>query len=90
MNARKASDVKPVNILDARNNLSKLVAAAENGDDVVIAKRGRPVVRLVPVEQNRLTGAALAEHLVRNPPPSVRTTAEIDAGIRDARESWSS
>jgi prevent-host-death family protein len=82
--------VEPVNILDARNSLSKLVAAAENGDDVVIAKRGRPVVRLVPVEQPRFTGGALAERLVRNPPPSSRSAAEIDDDIRDARESWGS
>jgi prevent-host-death family protein len=80
--------MEPVNILDARNSLSKLVAAAESGDEVVIAKRGRPVVRLVPVEQNRLTGAVLAQQLVRNPPPSMRTSTEIDDDIRDARESW--
>lgn len=82
--------MKPVNILDARNSLSKLVTAAERGDDVVIAKRGRPVVRLVPVEQPRHTAAALAERLVRNPPPSVRSAAEIDADVRDAREGWDS
>lgn len=70
--------MQPVTMLDSRNNLSKRVAAAENGDDVVIAKRGRPVVRLVPVEQNRLTGAVFAEQLVRNPPPNVRTATEID------------
>ena len=80
--------MEPVNILDARNSLSKLVAAAESGDEVVIAKRGRPVVRLVPVEQNRLTGAVLAQQLLRNPPPSMRTSTEIDDDIRDARESW--
>ncbi|UTT62597.1 type II toxin-antitoxin system Phd/YefM family antitoxin [Microcella humidisoli] len=82
--------MEPVNILDARNSLSKLVAAAENGDDVVIAKRGRPVVRLVPVEPPRTTAGALAERLVRNPPPHSRSAAEIDADIRDARESWGS
>lgn len=79
-----------VNMLHARNQLSKLVAAAERGDDVVIAKRGKPVVRLVPVEQQHFTGGALAERLVRNPPPSSRSAAEIDADIRDARESWGS
>lgn len=82
--------MEPVNILDARNSLSKLVAAAENGDDVVIAKRGRPVVRLVPVDSSRLTAGRLAERLVRTPPPTARTTAEIEADIRDARESWGS
>lgn len=82
--------MEPVNILDARNSLSKLVAAAEKGDDVVIAKRGRPVVRLVPVEQPRFTAGALAERLVRTPPPHARSADEIDADIRDARESWGS
>jgi prevent-host-death family protein len=80
--------MEPINILDARNQLSKLVTAAERGDDVVIAKRGRPVVRLVPVDAARYTGAALAERLVRNPPPSTRTPEEIDDDLRDARESW--
>jgi len=82
--------VEPINILDARNNLSRLVAAVENGDDVVIAKRGKPVARLVPVEQSRFTGGALAEHLVRHPPVRVRSAAEIDADVRDFRESWGS
>lgn len=82
--------MEPINILDARNQLSKLVTAAERGDDVVIAKRGRPVVRLVPVEQPRHTAAALAERLVRNPPPTARSAAEIDADVRDAREGWDS
>lgn len=80
--------MEPVNLLNARNQLSKLVTAAERGDDVVIAKRGRPVVRLVPVDAPRHTGAALAERLVRNPPPSVRTPAEVDDDLRDVRESW--
>jgi prevent-host-death family protein len=37
-----------VNMLDAKNQLSKLVKAAERGANVVIARDGRPVVRLVP------------------------------------------
>ncbi|MDR3067920.1 MAG: type II toxin-antitoxin system prevent-host-death family antitoxin [Cellulomonas sp.] len=38
-----------VNVQDAKANLSRLLAAAERGDDVVIARKGVPVVRLVPV-----------------------------------------
>ncbi len=34
---------------DAKNQLSKLVALAEAGEEVVIAKNGRPAVRLEPV-----------------------------------------
>ncbi|MCA0239918.1 MAG: type II toxin-antitoxin system prevent-host-death family antitoxin [Proteobacteria bacterium] len=42
-----------VNILEAKNQLSKLVAAASRGEEVVIAKRGKPVVRLVKAEAPR-------------------------------------
>ena len=38
-----------MNVRAARSQLSKLIAAAEAGEDVVIARRGRPAVRLVPV-----------------------------------------
>lgn len=38
-----------LNILEAKNRLSELVRAARAGKDVVIAKNGRPMVRLVPV-----------------------------------------
>ncbi len=37
------------NMLDAKNRLSKLVQAALAGEDVVIANKGVPVVRLVKV-----------------------------------------
>ncbi len=39
-----------VNILEAKTQLSKLVDAALRGEDVVIANRGKAVVRLVKVE----------------------------------------
>ena len=34
---------------EAKSNLSQLVARAEAGEDVVIARNGTPVARLVPV-----------------------------------------
>jgi prevent-host-death family protein len=37
------------NIHEAKTNLSALVAKAEKGEEVVIARAGMPVVRLVPV-----------------------------------------
>ena len=39
-----------VNMLEAKSQLSKLVKAAIDGEDVVIASNGEPMVRLVPVE----------------------------------------
>lgn len=38
-----------VNMLEAKSQLSKLVQAALAGDDVVIANKGVPVVRLVKI-----------------------------------------
>ena len=50
------------NMLEAKNQLSKLVQAALAGEDVVIANKGVPVVRLVRVghqESARKPGAWL-------------------------------
>ena len=41
---------KTVNVHDAKTQLSKLLADVERGDDVVIARRGKPVARLVRYE----------------------------------------
>lgn len=40
-----------MNLAEAKAKLSELVAAAAAGDDVVIARSGRPMVRLVPVAE---------------------------------------
>jgi len=37
-----------VNMLEARNQLSRLVKAALSGEEVIIASHGKPQVRLVP------------------------------------------
>ncbi len=38
-----------VNIHEAKTHLSKLLARVAGGEEVIIAKAGRPVARLVPV-----------------------------------------
>ncbi|MEZ5935892.1 MAG: type II toxin-antitoxin system Phd/YefM family antitoxin [Alphaproteobacteria bacterium] len=37
-----------VNIHDAKTQFSKLIARVQRGEEVVIAKAGKPVARLVP------------------------------------------
>ena len=39
-----------VNLHDAKTNLSRYVELALDGDDVVIARAGKPLVKLVPVD----------------------------------------
>ena len=56
-----------VNVHDAKSQLSKLIAAAEAGDQVVIARKGKPAVRLVPVKPGGFQFDSLA-HLVKSVP----------------------
>ena len=39
-----------VNLHDAKTHLSRYVEQALDGDDVVIARAGKPLVKLVPVD----------------------------------------
>lgn len=41
---------QPINLYDAKTNLSQLVDRAAAGEEIVIAKSGRPMARLVPLE----------------------------------------
>lgn len=85
------------NILEAKNRLSQLIKAAQAGEDVVIANRGEPVVRLVPVNRKRarVGGERGSPEVIlawlKNrhlPAYARRTPEEIEADIEEARNSW--
>lgn len=42
-----------VNVYEAKTHLSRLLARAEAGEEIVIARDGEPVARLVPVHPPR-------------------------------------
>ena len=42
-----------VNVYEAKTQLSALLGKAEEGEDVVIARNGRPVARLVAISRER-------------------------------------
>jgi prevent-host-death family protein len=42
---------KQVNIYEAKSQLSRLVDEVEAGAEIVIARNGRPVARLVPLQR---------------------------------------
>ncbi|MDP9383800.1 MAG: type II toxin-antitoxin system Phd/YefM family antitoxin [Actinomycetota bacterium] len=50
----------PINIHEAKTHFSRLVERAESGEEIVIARSGRPVARLVPLarQQTRSPGGA--------------------------------
>lgn len=41
-----------VNIHEAKTHLSRLLQRVEQGEEIVLARSGRPVARLVPLERN--------------------------------------
>jgi len=43
--------VRQINIHEAKTHLSRLVEEAAGGDDIIIAKAGKPVARLVALDQ---------------------------------------
>ena len=45
-----------VNMHQAKSDLSKLVVQALAGEEVIITRSGKPVVRLMPVRQERVPG----------------------------------
>jgi prevent-host-death family protein len=45
--------MKSVNIHEAKTHLSRLIERVEAGEEIIIAKAGRPAARLVPIERAR-------------------------------------
>lgn len=52
-----------MNVQNAKTHLSRLLARVEAGEEVVIARDGRPIARLVPITQHpaRTPGSARGE-----------------------------
>ena len=57
--------MKIVNIHEAKTQLSKLVARAELGERIVIARAGKPVAQLGPPARRKRRASALEDPLLR-------------------------
>ena len=55
--------MQQVTVHAAKTNLSRLIDAAMAGEDIVIAKGSRPVVRLVAIPQGRFKVGVLRDQL---------------------------
>ena len=56
-----------VNLQVAESQLSQLLVAAENGEDVIIARDGHPAVRLVPITGSGFQFNALRDQVTKVP-----------------------
>ena len=65
-----------VNIHEAKTHLSRLLAKVSRGDEVIIARGGRPIARLVPIQK-----AKRMEHLLGIDKGRVWIAADFDAPL---------
>lgn len=56
---------KPINLYDAKTQLSRLVDRAADGEEIIIAKSGKPQARLVPLAKKSRRVAGLWKGKVR-------------------------
>ena len=69
--------MRKVNIYEAKTHLSQLVEAAAAGEEIVIARAGKPLARLVPLRDGKAprTPGCLAGRF--------RVAADFDAPLPD-------
>jgi prevent-host-death family protein len=78
----------PVNMLDAKTTLSKLVEAVESGAEaeIIIARNGKPAARLVPIEAPRpkiRLGLANGKYFIGEPDPELDAEVARMFGVKD-------
>jgi prevent-host-death family protein len=44
--------MKTINIHAAKTHFSSLLAEVESGEEIIIAKAGKPIARLIPLQKN--------------------------------------
>jgi prevent-host-death family protein len=71
--------IMQVNMLEAKNALSRLVAAAERGEDVILARDGKPVAKIVRYQAPKVKPPGAWKGKVKVSPDwdSPETNAEI-------------
>ena len=45
--------MKTINVHEAKTHLSRLLESVEEGDEVIIARAGKPIAKLVPLKPER-------------------------------------
>jgi prevent-host-death family protein len=71
-----------MNIAEAKAKLSELIAAAERGEEVVIARGGKPIVRLVSVQSKGPTfRIGIAEGEVTHIPDFIETMTDKEIAL---------
>lgn len=70
----------------AKTNLSKLIDAALSGEEVIIAKGSKPVVRIVPIEHTSFKIGLLKGKVTGDGPDFFEPMSEEDLALWEGSE----
>ena len=73
------------NIHEAKTHLSSLLEKVGQGEEVIIAKAGKPIARIVPMESQRLRQPGMYQHLFPEGKVSDRFFDPLES---DELEAW--
>ena len=77
--------MEAINLADAKARLSELADRVESGETVEVTRRGRPVMRLVPVEkEKKAIDFAMLKALTDSLPPQTQNAGEFVRWMRDS------
>ena len=68
------------NIHEAKTNLSKLIQKVVNGEEVIIAKGNKPVVKIILIDELR------PERKLGTAKGKIKISKDFDAAIEDFKE----
>lgn len=68
--------MRTINIHEAKTHLSSLAEAVAAGEEIIIAKAGRPVMKLVPIEKKKKRKIGFLAG-------QIRTSPDFDAALPD-------
>ena len=71
------------NMYEAKTRLSQLVQQALDGEEVVLAKAGKPLVKLVPTDQNREIKFGLMKGKIRIADDFNESSVELEEMFKD-------
>ena len=75
-----------VTVHAAKTNLSKLIDAALSGEEVIIAKGKRPVVKIVPIKQTAFVIGLLKDEISGPGPDFFEPMQEDDLALWEGSE----
>lgn len=84
-----------VNILEAKNQLSQLIKAAQAGEEVIIANRGKPLAKLISLHQENAAAPQGSDRAILGwldtyalPEKVCQNEAAIEAAVQEKRQAW--